>query len=311
MDIIEQIKYENYEAKINLTRGANCISLRMNSFKILREPDYDKGIENPYLYGMPILFPVNRISGGSFEFEGREYKFPINEPETNCHLHGMLHESQFRIVKKDNSRIICEYYPSFDDPYLKIGHRYKIKIEYKLNHDGFHQFVSIENMSSINMPVMIGFHTTFNTLFACGNPEKTFVYAEINEEYERNMKNYLPTGEILKYDNISKSLAEGSFRPFDAPISRHYKSEHKGKMVIYDQQNNLSMVYENDEKYEYRLIFNRGEFICLEPQNCLANCPNSPFNRKAAGFDFLKPNDVKKYYSRINIYNQDMRKQFS
>ena len=30
-----------------------------------------------YLYGMPILFPVNRIENGIFDFEGRHYVFPI------------------------------------------------------------------------------------------------------------------------------------------------------------------------------------------------------------------------------------------
>ena len=70
MRIIE-LKSNNYRAKINLSRGANCISLKNTEYNgdILREPDYDN-LDNPYLYGMPILFPPNRISGGKFEFEG-------------------------------------------------------------------------------------------------------------------------------------------------------------------------------------------------------------------------------------------------
>ena len=128
MEQIEEIKYKNCSAKINLSRGANCISLIMDSNKLLREPDYGKGLDNPYLYGMPILFPVNRISGGRFEFEGREYSFPINETETNCHLHGNLHQSQFVAVSKKNNEIICSYNPDADDPYMKIGQKYRIDI---------------------------------------------------------------------------------------------------------------------------------------------------------------------------------------
>ena len=307
MEKIEVIRYGDFEAKINLSRGANCISLRMNSFKILREPDYTFELDNPYVYGMPILFPVNRISGGYFVFEGREYKFPINEAETNCHLHGSLHQSEFVLTYKTDSRIICTYYSKADEPYSKAGNCYKVELEYELNNDGFHQCVSIENMSDKNMPVMIGFHTTFNTLFAYGTPESTFVYAGIEKEYERNVNNYLPTGNILEFDDVSKALANGVFKPFDMQASRHYKGLHKGKMVIYDSHNNLSIVYETDEKYKCRLIYNGGEYICLEPQNCLVNCPNYSMGREEAGFDFLKPGEIKKYYSKISICNQDKR----
>ena len=307
MNKIEKIQFGDYIASINLKRGANCISLRKNNLKILREPDYTVQLDNPYLYGMPILFPVNRISGGSFEFEGRKYNFDINEPETNCHLHGKLHESEFELISKTDNEIVCSYRPSDNDPYLKSGNNYRVEIKYKLDAQGFYQCVTVENLSNQNMPVMIGFHTTFNTLFADGKKDETFVYANIAEEYERNMNNYLPTGEILEFDDISNALAGGLFKPFDKPISRHYKATNRGRMIIYDQYNNLSMVYENDEKYQFRLIFNRGEYICLEPQNCMADSANSLFGREHTGFDYIKPNEKKSYVSKIYIYDGDAR----
>ncbi len=311
MEVIETIQYGDYTAKINLSRGANCISLRKGEYQILREPDYSTELDNPYLYGMPILFPVNRISGGSFNFEGRTYKFPINEPETGCHLHGTLHQTKFCTALKTDSKIICTYVADNSNPYWQFGHDFKIDIEYEVDNQGFHQTVSIKNLSDKNMPVMIGFHTTFNTLFANGKKEDTYVFADISEEYERNMNNYLPTGKIPEFDDFSVSLASGTFRPFGNPISRHYKAVYGGKMIIFDRHNNLSLVYENDEKYGFRLIFNRGDFICLEPQNCIANCPNSPFERGAAGFDYIMPQEAKKYYSKINICDGDMRKEYN
>ena len=301
MNNIEEIKYKDYTAKINLSRGANCVGLRKGEYKILREPDYTKELDNPYLYGMPILFPVNRISGGFFEFEGRIYDFGINEKNTNCHLHGIVHEKEFEIIKKSTNKIVCSYKPDKDDAYIKNNQDYRIEIEYSLDDDGFYQCTKVENLSDKNMPVMLGFHTTFNTLFANSNEEDILVYAGISEEYERNMENYLPTGEILAFDDVSNALLTGSFKPFDEPISRHYKALPQGKMIIYDKNKNLSMVYENDEKYQYRLIFNRGEYICLEPQNCMANCQNSPFGREKSGFDYLKPGEIKSFYSRIRI----------
>ncbi len=42
-------------------------------------------------------------------------------------------------------------------------------------------------------------------------------------------------------------------------------------------------------------------YICLEPQNCLANCQNSPFSREEAGFDHITPYALKTYRSKIYL----------
>lgn len=79
-----------------------------------------------------------------------------------------------------------------------------------------------------------------------------------------------------EFDFASTALSRGEFNPFKEPTSRHYRAGQSGKMTIYDATNDLTLVYENDEKYGFRLIYNGNadEYICLEPQNCLANCAN-------------------------------------
>lgn len=307
---IVDIKYLDYSAKINLSKGANCISLRNQKYgaKLLREPDYSKELDNPYLYGMPILFPVNRISEGRFTFEDREYIFPINEPATGCHLHGELHKTEFQLIEKSENRIACLYKADKENPYLMFPHEFEIKIEYELNENGLIQKTEVTNLSDKNMPVFLGFHTTFNALFTEeSKTEDIKVLVEIAEEYERNMANYLPTGNKPIFDDITTKLDNGEFSPFEKPTSRHYRCGRNGKMMIYDAGKNLSMVYENDEKFKFRLIYNGNadEYICLEPQTCLANCQNSPFKRDEVGFDYIEPGKSKKYNSKIYIAEGD------
>lgn len=307
-----KLKKFGYLAEINLSRGANCVKLRNETYraKILREPDYTKELDNPYLYGMPILFPVNRISGGEFKFEGRTYRFPVNEPMTGCHLHGELHQTEFSVVEVSDSKLCCSYLADEQNPYLEFPHAFEIQMTYEIKEDGFYHTVKVINHSEYNMPVLLGFHTTFLSRFAEGSKEEDIrVLAELSEEYERNMKNYLPTGVKPKFDDISTALAEGEFSPFTMPTSRHYRSGKQGKMVIYDGTNDLSVVYENDDKYQFRLIYNGNadEYICLEPQNCMANCPNGPFNREEAGFDYIEPGKSKVYDSKIAIEEGDKR----
>ena len=222
---LQRIQYGDWSAVILLGRGATCISLRNEKYgaRPLREPeDYTGQWDNPYLYGMPILFPVNRISGGHFAFEGREYRFPINEPATGCHLHGTLHETAFELV-------------------------------------------------------------------------------ELSEEYERDMKNYLPTGRRMALDAVSWMLGKGSFSPFGKPISRHYRAGGAGRMLLVDPVKRLCLVYENDRTLRFRLICNGNAdgYICLEPQTCLANAPNAPIAREETGFDWIEPKQSKEYRSKI------------
>ena len=297
-----------YTAIINTERGANCISLRHSSGAvILREPVDHDALDNPYLYGMPILFPVNRIEGGRFEFEGREYVFPINEPSTGCHLHGELHRTSFELTEKTESRVVCRYSARAGE-YLGFSHAFEIIQEYELKAGGFYHTVTVINQSCENMPIFLGFHTTFNTLFTPeSRPSDIRVYADIDEEYERNMElNYLPTGVKPRFDKVSLALADGTYKPFDGKVSRHYRGN--GKMSLTDLKNRLRVVYVNDEKYGFRLIFNGGEdgYICLEPQTCLANCQNSPFLRSEGGFDYIESNSSKTY--RSNIYVEEILK---
>jgi len=289
----------DWHATIDLLHGANCISLRNEKYcaVILREPDYEKGIDNPYLYGMPVLYPVNRISGGSFVFEGRTYTYPVNEPSTGCHIHGKLHESEFTLIDKKENSISCFYEETGE---------FRITLSYTLTEDGLIHETVIKNLSDVNMPNFLGFHTTFNCLFTEGaKRENIRVLMDTGEEIERNMKVFLPTGKILPPDEITKQLNEGTFNPTGCVLSRHYKIGEKNRIQITDISKKLKIVYENDEKYLFRLIYNGNgdEYVCLEPMTCMANCQNSAFDRDYAGFDWIEAGKEKRYFS--SIYLQD------
>lgn len=309
---IEELQNADWIAKINVSRGGNCIGLRntKHNCMILREPDYEKGLDNPYLYGMPILFPVNRISGGRFEFEGRIYEFPINEPATNCFLHGTLHETEFQVLEKEENRILLSYTAKKNE-YHKFPHAFEIRIEYVLLENGMIHKTEIRNLSEENMPVFIGFHTTFQLPFKEGSALKDLrIKVDCEDEFERNMENYLPTGRILAHDGVTKSLIGGEFVPTQK-LSRHYRVKGDDRMSVSDLKNGITVVYKNSSNFGYRLIYGEGSsFICLEPQNCLANCPNAPFERKDSGFTYLTPGEKVNYESEV-ILLTDNKQEFS
>ena len=299
---IEQITGGGYTASINLSRGANCISLRNQTLGIslLREPDYSRELDNPYLYGMPVLFPVNRISGGKFEFDGRVYELPVNEEKTGCTLHGELHAMEFRMEEQNADSITCSYRSRGN--YAYMPHDFSLRIQYSLSEKGMRQKTTVVNHSDCRMPLFLGFHTTFNLVFARNSkPENVRVHANVSQEIERNMSVYLPTGKIPEFDAVSQALDCGSLNPTVGAISRHYRAG-GDKMGIFDPDSKLLLRYENDEKFGWRLIYNGDgtQYICLEPQTCMANCPNSPFDREFAGFSWLEPGEEREFTSCIS-----------
>lgn len=298
---IREIRFGDYSAAINLTRGANCISLRNEKYgvRLLREPNYEK-LDSVYLYGMPILFPVNRIEGGAFSFNGTEYRLPINEKSTGCFLHGSLHLEEFSVLFESENRIVCHRVADFEHPYLTFGHSFEIIMEYSLSDKGLLHKVTVKNLSERKMPCMIGFHTTFNSDLGGG---KTSVLVDIKREFERNMKVYLPTGANPAPDEVTAALSDASFDPRSVPISRHYEAGGNGRMEIMNPERGIKCVYENDEKYKFRLIYNGAAdgYICLEPQTCLVNAPNMPMPYEESGFDFVEPYGEKEYVSRIYV----------
>ena len=299
------LHYGDYIAVIDTAHGANCISLRNTRYnaRILREPVAPYGEwDNPYLYGMPLLFPVNRISGGCFFFEGREYRFPVNEPATGCHLHGTLHAAPFRELEHDERHTVCAFRAKAGE-YLGFPHDFEVRLIYELSDGGLSVTAEVYNRSSLNMPVFLGFHTTFQTQFCAeSRPDAVRARVAVAKEYERDMTTYLPTGKMPPPDEVTRALDAGRFVPIRTPISRHYRAA-DGVMRLSDEDLGLSVVYESGENLPFRLIYCGGEAgsICLEPQTCLANCQNSPFSREENGFSHIAPSECAVYRTKIYI----------
>ena len=94
----------DYTALVIPEIGANLVRLCHTGLgaEILRTPAADE-IETfrrrPQVFGMPLLFPPNRIADGRYEFDGRTYRFPITiEKEHNYH-HGILKKPAVRRVE--------------------------------------------------------------------------------------------------------------------------------------------------------------------------------------------------------------------
>lgn len=214
-------------------------------------------------------------------------------------MHGFLHETEFEVEASGKNFAKCV----FAKPYLDFPHSFRMEITYTLSEHGLKQTTKITNLSEKSMPNFLGFHTTFNVPFIDGSDASNVrLLAEIGEEIERNEK-YLPTGNILPRTEIMEKMNRGSFIPSEKRISCNCKATNTGKIELTDTKKHMKLIYENDQKFGWRLFYNgdAGEYICLEPMTCMANCQNAPFSHEYSGFDSIPSHESREYISRIYL----------
>lgn len=296
-----------YIAKILPARGANCLFLYHipSNISVLRTYDPERfELDNPFLYGTPLLFPPNRIKGGTFTYEGREYALPVNEESTGCFLHGTLHETPFAVVEQTRSSILCRYVATADAPYLTYPHAFTLTVGYELTCEGLKQTVSITNNSDLTMPIGLAFHTTFQMPFKEGGKvENIRMTLPVGEEYDRDMRDFSMTWEKVEDKEFHKALASGEICPAEHTISRHFSRPSGASLRLTDTESGYSVVYDADDSFKYWMVYNGGnpDFLCVEPQTWINSAPHAPAKMGDVNIIGIKPGETRKFVTTMKV----------
>lgn len=296
-----------YEARILPARGANCLSLchipsKISALRTYAPETFE--LDNPFLYGTPLLFPPNRIKGGKFTYEGREYSLPVNEENTGCFLHGTLHETPFAVVEATENSILCRYAATADAPYLTYPHAFTLTVGYDLTNDGLTQTISVTNDSDLTMPVGLAFHTTFKMPFVEGGKvENIRMTLPVGEEYDRDMSDYTMTWELIEDKDFHTALANGKICPAEHTISRHFSRPSGAALRLTDTESGYSVVYNADDNFKYWMVFNGGDksLLCVEPQTWINCAPHAPTKMGDVNIIGIKPGETRKFVTTMQV----------
>ncbi len=298
-----------YEAMLVPSVGANLIRLAHKglSVEILRTPAADE-IETfrgrPHVFGLPVLFPPNRIGDGCYTFEGRTYRFPITIAKERNYHHGNLKSQPFAVSKAwENDEevfIECRYYANAasDAVFRDFPHEFKCKMIFRLTAEGLEQETVFFNRSDRNMPVGVGFHTPLMVPFAGGEPGDYVMRAAVGRQVELDERN-LPTGRLLPLSERFAQLREGGLQVTGcAPIEAGFtvrEIEVDGRpfrgATVENRRMGVRTFYEADGATTYWTIWNNGgqvPYCCPEPQSWTTDAPNAP-DPAAAGFRWIEP----------------------
>ena len=301
----------DYQALLIPGMGANLVRLAnvRLGVEILRTPAADE-IETfrtrPHLFGLPVLFPPNRIADGHYTFEGRTYRYPITIPEECNYHHGILKSEAFMVSKAretdEEAMVECRYYANAgnDAVYRHFPHEFKCKITYWLTPEGLEQEVMFSNRSKTRMPLGVGVHTALRIPFAGGSGADYRLRAAVGEEIELDGRR-LPTGRKLPLsEQFAKLRNEGLRVTGCGPIEASFtlrEIEVDGKpyrgAVAEDVRTGVRTFYEVDEQTTCWTLWNNGgqvPYCCPEPQTWTTNAPNLA-DPAAEGFRSVFPGE--------------------
>jgi len=292
-----------YTADISSVRGGTCFRLlhTPTGADILRTPrDEEHLMENVYLFGNPLLFPPNRIRGARFTFEGKEYVLPLNEPDTGCHVHGALYSKPFTVEALTENYVRLSFTAAKGE-YIGFPHAFTFVREYTLDSDGLHEKDTVKNESNERMPFLLAYHTTFNLApLKDSRPEDARVKLRVGREEMRTEK-FIPTGEFREPSAREEALSNGSYAPHGKHLSAFY--ECADTMVLTDTKHGLSVMYEGDAQFIYRMLFasvDGGFFVC-EPQTTAIDCFHLSGSPTEYGLVTLESGESKTYTTRIAL----------
>ena len=292
MEVVE-LDFAGFAAKILPEAGGNIYSLRHKATgtQLLREPHRKEELfHTPERFGIPPLFPPNRIEDGAFLFEGKICRLPINQKAQNLHLHGIAVSQPWQLVKKDERSAELKFiFDEISPEYAGFPFACEIIRRYELTENGLKDTVIVRNNGTCNMPLGLGFHTAFPA------DDAAVRIGRADFKFEIDRKTFLPTGQCLGWDEFDPGK---SFTPFGTIVDFHCKTgkvscqegtEFHGAELVYPTG---TLRYITDEKFGFWYTWNAGglnDFICLEPVSWMSNALNLPLPEKSSGVRKLAP----------------------
>lgn len=257
-------------------QGGRLKSLQFNNKLIvadLKKADYLKS------HAGAILFPfANRVNQGTYEFNGKSYQLPCNEPGRKNAIHGLIFNKNFTLDESftgiKSAYVILSY--TENNPPEGYPFPFKIELKYTLKKNQLLLEVKVHNIGAENLPFNLGWHP----YFLVNSFENAFMSFQSHKQVIFN-ENLISLG-------IAESLIPDPYALKDKTLDDCF--------VLYDKNVELytedyAVSISGKPKSNYLQIYAPLEenSIAIEPMTGISDS----FNHKR-GIHILKPNHTKK-----------------
>ncbi|MCI2417595.1 aldose 1-epimerase family protein [Saccharopolyspora sp. K220] len=226
--------------------------------------------------GKTILPWPNRIDHGRYTFGGEELQVPINEPERDAALHGLMNFVEWQPVQHRPDKVVLDYllHPHYGYPF-----QLAFQIEYAVDASGVRSTLSATNVGRTNAPFGTANHTY---LAAGGNRIDDIAFELPASTYYLVNDRLIPTGkesvEGTQYDfrsshRIGSTEMDTAFtdlrrEPDGTAVVRFNRPDGVRAELWVDQTHRYLQVYTDDSPSTDRPP---RAGITVEPMTCAPN----------------------------------------
>lgn len=235
--------------------------------------DYKHGFPSAFMFPFP-----SRIEHGKYEFEGKSYQFPINEPARGHAIHGFTSHLPFEVNNKTENTISCTL--KYEGDYEGYPFPFEVEVQYEiLNHCLYITYLA-KNTGESNMPCAMGWHP----------------YFKLGDTKVDDLTINIPAVKVIKLDegmiargeedsdlgktiDLKDKVLDNGFRVIEKGDSVQTELISKDKKLVVWQE-------QGDEKFKYLVIYTPPTRDCVAIEPLTSNI--NAFNNKE-GLITLKP----------------------
>lgn len=236
---------------------------------------YAPGVASTCGRGQVLMPWPNRLEDGAYEFDGREHRLPLTEPERGNAIHGLVRETDWTVGERRPDKVVMEHVLG---PRPGYPFTLSLAVEYALSTGGLSVRTTATNTGAEACPFGSGQHpyVTLGTpaidpLILCA-PGATML-----TEDERGIPRGRRPVDGTEYDfRVPREM--GAVALDDAFTDLQRGTDGRARVELRDPGSRSGLTLWLDESYGYLQLFTgdslpdvRRRSIAVEPMTCPAN----------------------------------------
>jgi aldose 1-epimerase len=254
----------------------------------------------PTRSGVPVLFPFpNRIRAGRFQWDGKEYQLPTNDPSGKNAIHGFACRHPWRVLDQGadegSAWLQAEFQGSRDAPEsLALWPAdYRIRLTFRLGPRSLRLEAVVDNPGDRPLPFGLGYHPYFRVPLVPSSEDR-HCSVEIHARQYWELVETLPTGKLLPVDAAHDLLQP---RPYtELKLDDLLRAEPadgdwlpQGRLL--QMPEGVSLRVSASPAFREVVVFTppHRQAFCIEPYTCITDAINLQQQGVDAGLQVLPP----------------------
>jgi len=260
--------------------GANVVELVLKSkdvlFPVIQGYSTDEALEEHTGYRSSRLLPFpNRISDGTYTYNGAVHKLEINRAKEGHAIHGLFYNKPFKVDEYSAGphEAVLTLHLDYNGERPGYPFLFQAELRLSLTEGGFESKTTLTNTGGASLPVGDGWHPYFSLN---GNVDDLLLTVPDAEEIVVSHRN-IPNGELKTFSRFKKAERIGPDQ-MDCGL----KLKENGEVVteLYDKKTGVKLgVWQETgpTKYNYLQLYipKSRDAIAIEPMTCATNAFNN------------------------------------